>query len=129
MSGSEWLSAPRRGHWRSAGWPITALALACWIVAACLVITDGAMGDDGLTAPAWRSSPYHRVQDGNGKTIPCRCVFEGQRLPLGTTVCMRTSTGAEIVRCDLNQNVTTWVPTGTPCEISRLGIGNSSGKG
>ena len=129
MSGSEWLSAPMGGRRRSAKWPIVAFAHACWIFAAGLMMADVANGDDGRTAPTWRSSPYHRVQDGNGKTIPCRCVFEGQRLPLGTTVCMRTSAGSEIVRCDLNQNVTTWVPTGTPCEISRLGIGNSSRKG
>ncbi len=71
--------------------------------------------DDGPAA-----SPFHRMLDGNGQIIPCRCWLNGRLVPFGTTVCMRTHAGVQMARCDLAQNVTTWIPTGAPCEVSRL---------
>jgi hypothetical protein len=75
---------------------------------------------EGLAAPAFPTSPFHRVLDGNQQTIPCRCSYRGQLVPLGTSVCMQTHVGRQIARCDLNINVTTWVPTGVSCEMSAL---------
>jgi hypothetical protein len=68
--------------------------------------------------PAFPTSPFHRAQDGNQQTIPCRCSYRGQLVPVGTSVCMQTHVGRQIARCDLNINVTTWVPTGVSCEMS-----------
>ena len=68
--------------------------------------------------PAWSQSPFHRLQDGDAKTIPCRCSVQGRLVPLGTTVCMQTHLGTQLARCDLSINTTTWVPTGLPCETS-----------
>lgn len=82
------------------------------------VFSQSAMADDGR--PKWMSSPFHRATNGDGKTIPCRCVVKGRSVPLGTTVCMATPEGVQMARCDLDQNVTSWVPTGAPCEISTL---------
>lgn len=68
--------------------------------------------------PAYPSSPFHGVVDGNGQTIPCRCRFQGRQYHLGETVCMSTHVGIVIARCDLMLNNTSWVPTPTPCTLS-----------
>ena len=70
--------------------------------------------------PNWPSSEYHGKLDGNGRPIPCRCLFKGQSLPLGATVCMNTHKGTVLTQCDLQQNNTSWVPTDEPCAISQL---------
>ena len=70
--------------------------------------------------PAWPSSPFHGMRDGDGQIIPCRCRFQGQEYRLGEEVCMSTHTGIVLTRCDLLLNNTSWIPTGTPCTISRL---------
>ncbi len=75
--------------------------------------------------PAWPTSPYHGVTDGDGKRIPCRCRFQGSAFKLGDTVCMSTHLGVQLARCDLYLNNTSWVPTGVPCTMSRLGVGMS----
>ena len=69
--------------------------------------------------PAWPTSPYHGVTDGNGLLIPCRCRFQDHEYRLGEEVCMSTHLGVVMTRCDLLQNNTSWVPTATPCTISR----------
>lgn len=69
--------------------------------------------------PAWPASPWHGVIDGNGEPIPCRCRFAGREWRLGALVCMTTHVGTVLARCDLNLNNTSWVPTSTPCELSR----------
>lgn len=69
--------------------------------------------------PAWQTSPYHGVTDGNGQIIPCRCRFRDHEYRLGEEVCMSTHLGVVMTRCDLLQNNTSWVPTTTPCTISR----------
>lgn len=69
-------------------------------------------------APAWPTSPWHGVIDGNGERIPCRCRFAGREWRLGDLVCMTTHVGTVLARCDLNLNNTSWVPTATPCELS-----------
>lgn len=91
------------------------LALILTLVA---LLPSPVSADDRL-AP-WKSSPFHRARDGNGQPIPCRCLLNGQLVPLGTTVCMTTHVGVQMARCDLSQNVTTWMPTGAPCEVSTL---------
>ena len=70
--------------------------------------------------PAWPTSPYHGVTDGDGKTIPCLCRFQGTDFRVGDTVCMNTHLGVQLARCDLFLNNTSWVPIGVPCTMSRL---------
>ena len=70
--------------------------------------------------PAWPTSPFHGVIDGDGKRIPCRCRFQGTAYALGDTICMSTHLGVQLARCDLYLNNTSWVPTGVPCTMSRL---------
>jgi hypothetical protein len=68
--------------------------------------------------PNYPNSPYHGVTDGDGRTIPCRCRFDGREYRLGEAVCMTTHVGTVIARCDLMLNNTSWIPTTTACEIS-----------
>jgi hypothetical protein len=68
--------------------------------------------------PAWPTSPYHGARDGDGRIIPCRCRFEGREFRLGEQVCMSSPSGNVMTRCDLIQNNTSWVPTGTACVSS-----------
>jgi hypothetical protein len=67
-----------------------------------------------------QSSPFHRMQDGNGRIIPCECWIGGQLVKLGTTACMNTPNGRQMSRCSLVENVTSWVPTGESCQVSGL---------
>ena len=69
--------------------------------------------------PAYPESPSHGAVDGNGSVIPCRCRFQGQEFRVGEEVCMSTPSGVLLARCDLMQNNTSWVPTHTPCTVSR----------
>lgn len=68
--------------------------------------------------PAYPTSPFHGVLDGDGRVIPCRCRFGGQDYRLGETVCMATSQGTVLTRCDLLLNNTSWIPTSTSCTLS-----------
>jgi len=71
--------------------------------------------------PAWPTSPFHGAISGaTGEAIPCRCRFQGTAYRLGDTVCMNTPLGVQFARCDLILNNTSWIPTGTPCTMSRL---------
>jgi hypothetical protein len=72
--------------------------------------------------PAWPTSPYHGVIDGDGRRIPCRCRFQGTGFRLGDTVCMNTHQGIQLARCDLILNNTSWIPTGVPCTMSRAPV-------
>jgi hypothetical protein len=65
-------------------------------------------------------SPFRRMQDGNGRIIPCECWIGGQLVQFGTTVCMDTPNGRQMSRCSLVENVTSWVPTGESCQTSLL---------
>jgi hypothetical protein len=75
-------------------------------------------------APAFaqelQPSPFHRMQDGNGRIIPCECWVGGQLVKLGTTACMDTPKGRQMSQCSLVENVTSWVPTGESCQVSHL---------
>lgn len=85
-----------------------------------LALAGGALRAEDGSRPAWPTSPFHGVIDGfTGKPIPCRCRFQGTTYALGTTVCMNTPLGQQLARCDLFLNNTSWVPTGTPCTMSR----------
>lgn len=66
----------------------------------------------------WRSSPYHRAQNADGATIPCRCVFQGREYRVGEIVCMTTHVGVVLTRCDMSLNNTTWIPSDAPCDMS-----------
>lgn len=68
--------------------------------------------------PAYPTSPFHGVLDGDGRIIPCRCRFGGQDYRLGETVCMATAQGTVLTRCDLLLNNTSWIPTSTSCTLS-----------
>jgi hypothetical protein len=68
--------------------------------------------------PAWRSSPFHGVIGGDGRVIPCRCLYRGRAYQLGEKVCMQTYRGTVMTECDLQQNNTSWVPTDEVCTTS-----------
>jgi hypothetical protein len=97
-----------------------ALAAAVGLVsAAAISVADPAPGE------AWKSSPFHGVQnEATGKPIPCVCRYKGQDFKLGASVCMNTYQGTVIARCDLNLNNTTWAPTDEPCVVSMSRPGN-----
>ncbi len=86
-------------------------------VALSILLIDPARAED---TPNYPTSPYHGVTDGNGNIIPCRCRYRGEQLQLGTMVCMETHVGTVLARCDLMDNNTSWIPTRTPCVMSRL---------
>ena len=69
--------------------------------------------------PAYPTSPYHGMINGDGQVIPCRCRFQGHEFRVGEEVCMSTHLGVVMTRCDLMQNNTSWVPTARACTISR----------
>jgi len=83
---------------------------------------QGAPGDGANQAPRglppanWPGSPHHAVTDGWGRTIPCRCRFNGKAYRLGEIVCMRTHVGTVLTRCDIIENNTSWIPSSQPCE-------------
>jgi hypothetical protein len=70
----------------------------------------------GLPPSNWQSSPHHAVIDGWGRTIPCRCRFNGKAYQLGESVCMRTHVGTVLTRCDIFENNTSWIPSREPCQ-------------
>lgn len=74
--------------------------------------------------PAYPNSPFHGAIDGDGRIIPCRCRFQGKEFRLGEEVCLSTPTGDVLARCDLMQNNTSWIPTVTPCTLSRAPTDN-----
>jgi hypothetical protein len=69
-------------------------------------------------ASQWQSSPFHGVIGGNGKVIPCRCLYRGTSYRLGEKVCMNTPSGMVVTECDMQQNNTSWVPTTEACTTS-----------
>lgn len=104
-----------------------ASAAAAGILSVGLAVLNPVLAGDGHNAPVWPTaeqpayvtSPYHGVTDGNGHIIPCRCRYQGQEYRLGDLVCMSTHVGVVMTRCDLLMNNTSWVPTGTACTVSR----------
>ena len=70
----------------------------------------------GLPPSNWQTSPHHAVIDGWGRTIPCRCRFNGKAYQLGEIVCMRTHVGTVLTRCDIFENNTSWIPSRQPCQ-------------
>jgi hypothetical protein len=106
---------------RSRLWGETALfsgAVSAGLLVTLLVpmLSSGAVAED--YRPNWPTSPHHGTIDGNGRRIPCQCLFRGQSHPLGTTVCMTTHKGTVLTVCDLVQNNSSWVPTDEPCTVS-----------
>jgi hypothetical protein len=75
----------------------------------------GAEAPSGLPAPNFPKSPHRGVIDGSGKTIPCRCRFDGKSYQLGEIVCMSTHVGTVLTRCDIFGNNTSWMPSRQPC--------------
>jgi hypothetical protein len=61
---------------------------------------------------------YRGMKNADGVPIPCVCVAEGKILALGTRICLQTPDGRQMARCELAVNVTSWVPTGAPCDVS-----------
>lgn len=110
-------------------WAIAVVSMATWSGSASLGVAQEPHGGpldgnavQGLPAERWRSSPYHGVVNpATGQPIPCRCRFGGIAYRLGTIVCMSTHVGVVLARCDLLDNITTWVPSREPCTISDVG--------
>ena len=52
-----------------------------------------------------------------GPPLPdCTCRLFGESVPLGSRTCLRTAAGSRIAICALDQNVTSWKPSASPCE-------------
>lgn len=114
-----------RRHRRFIPFKTLALVVVAVLVAAVEAPWAGpAAAEPPGAAPAqgWTTSPYHGVIGGNGEVIPCRCRFGGRLYMLGQEVCMETHVGTVMTRCDLVLNNTSWVPTSTPCRISRAPV-------
>jgi len=85
------------------------------------LVSAPALGQVPLSdPPAYPSSPWRGLLDGDGNPIPCRCRFQGRDWNLGDVVCMSTHIGTVLARCDLIQNNTSWVPSTTPCVTSAI---------
>jgi hypothetical protein len=114
-------SAPPHANVRGHGVTNRKLWVAGAALTAALVVTPASgIAVEAGEPPAWPTSPFHGVIDGDGKRIPCRCRFQGRAFKLGDTVCMTTHLGVQLARCDLYLNNTSWVPTGVPCTMSSL---------
>ncbi|MGL5446079.1 MAG: hypothetical protein ACRDBL_02080, partial [Rhabdaerophilum sp.] len=64
-----------------------------------------------------RSQPTHSawvITKAQLNKTECTCRIQGQSLPVGSEVCMQNS----MFRCQMDQNVTTWRPLGSPCPQS-----------
>jgi len=100
---------------------VLALGLALVATAGSAAAQTGADATGPATAqPNYLTSPFHGARDGDGRVIPCRCRSGGHDYRLGDLVCMQTVVGIVLARCDLQDNNTSWIPTGTPCQLSQL---------
>lgn len=109
-------------HWHSrasAKAVVLGLALAATALVAEAEEVPRRMPWPSADQPAYPTSPFHGMVNGDGKIIPCRCRFQGHEFRVGEEVCMPTHLGVVMTRCDLLQNNTSWVPTGTACTISK----------
>ncbi|MFK5977320.1 MAG: hypothetical protein QM488_00340 [Rhizobiaceae bacterium] len=50
----------------------------------------------------------------------CSCRFKGQDIPTGKSICMKTSKGLVMAKCDWVLNNTAWKFTDQPCPYSML---------
>ena len=50
----------------------------------------------------------------------CTCRFEGTDVPLGQRRCIRTAQGPRSAVCVMEQNVTSWRPSGEECPQASL---------
>jgi hypothetical protein len=105
--------------------PVIRLAVTCWTIAAGLWLLAPLMFGLWITLAVadtaterWRTSPFHAIQNGVGKIIPCRCRHKGGDVPLGTLICMNMPNGTVMARCDMELNNTSWVPTDMPCNLN-----------
>ena len=110
-----------RTQQRSAAFLVVGCAIAIVALTEVSLAQSVAQPPNGNPPPAtsqWQTSPFHGVIGGDGKVIPCRCLFRGTSYRLGEKVCMNTPQGTVMTECDLQQNNTSWVPTSEPCTIS-----------
>lgn len=107
MNGTEHLSRASRSFLAGAGFGVLASLTACPV--------HGADAPEGLPPANWPTSQYHALIDGWGRTIPCRCRFNGNSYRLGEIVCMKTHVGTVLTRCDIVENNTSWMPSREPC--------------
>ncbi len=117
MNGTEYLSRASHRFLAGAGLAVlVVLADAPGLGAQVPVSGSGATQvPEGLPPANWPTSPHHAVIDGWGRTIPCRCRFNGKAYRLGEIVCMKTHVGTVLTRCDIVENNTSWMPSREPC--------------
>lgn len=111
-----------RQRWGLRGAALVAVGFsACLHMVGAVALAQSAPSAEGpapSSEPAWKSSPYHGVIGGDGRLIPCRCLFRGRAYQLGEKVCMQTHLGTVMTECDLQLNNTSWVPTNEACTTS-----------
>ena len=97
---------------------IGAMALAVFGLYPEPTLSETAPQSSERSVPDGKLSPYHGVIGGDGKVIPCRCLFRGTSYMLGDRVCMSTPQGTVMTECGFQQNNTSWLPTIEPCTTS-----------
>jgi hypothetical protein len=117
MNGTEYMSRASHNFLAGAGLAVLIVLVgASGIGAQVPASGSGATQAPESMPPAnWPTSPYHALIDGWGRTIPCRCRFNGNSYRLGEIVCMRTHVGTVLTRCDIVENNTSWMPSQEPC--------------
>lgn len=99
----------------------TRAALVCAAISGSIMLSAFPAGATAQSAfdQSRSISPFHRLSDGNGRTIPCVCSVAGRLVPLGSVACLNLPDGRQLARCELATNVTSWVATGVECPVSR----------
>lgn len=51
----------------------------------------------------------------------CTCKYQGGDVAQGQTVCLKTSTGSSLARCDMVLNNSSWKMLDEPCDVKTSG--------
>lgn len=67
-------------------------------------------GAVGTSALAEDSKPRFKGAENppQTKAIPCSCRYKGEKIPIGSSICMKTANGLRRARCSLYLNNTSW---------------------
>ena len=49
----------------------------------------------------------------------CTCRYRGASVSLGTQICLITAEGMRLAECVMEQNVTSWKASSTPCPVAQ----------
>lgn len=63
---------------------------------------------------------FHHSEGPFVMTHHCTCRFDGQEVELGERRCLKTAEGPKAAVCVMEQNVTSWRPSGEGCPQASL---------